>query len=42
MENTHDYVEKLQADKKKAEKNYKNQGSGHPDKKLPNAKHNKR
>lgn len=42
MDNTHEFVEKLHDKQEKAEKNYKQQGNGHPDKKLPNVKHTKR
>ena len=35
MENTKGFVDKLNENKKKADKNKKTQGSGHPEKKLP-------
>jgi hypothetical protein len=39
MENTHDYVEKLNDNKEKAKKNQANQGQGSPSVKLPNKQH---
>lgn len=38
MENTHDYVEKLNDDRKKAERNRKH-GQGNPEKHLPTKQH---
>jgi hypothetical protein len=38
LENTNDFVEKLQDDQEKAEKN-KKQGKGNPGQKLPNKQH---
>jgi hypothetical protein len=38
-ESTHDFVEKLRDTKKKDELNKKRQGSGDPEKKLPNKQH---
>lgn len=40
MENTHEYVEKLQENQKKQEQNKKRQGKGNPHKELPNKQHN--
>ncbi len=39
MDNTHEYVEKLHKNQKKAEQNKKRQGNGSPDEKLPNNRH---
>ena len=39
MENTHDYVKKLEENQEKAEKNKKHQGQGNISEKLPNKKH---
>ena len=39
MENTKGFVDKLNENKLKEEKNKKTQGSGHPEKKLPNKLH---
>ncbi|WP_202967414.1 DUF4023 domain-containing protein [Paenibacillus beijingensis] len=39
MENTHDFVEKLQDTQKKAEQNKKHQGQGNPGQQLPNKQH---
>jgi hypothetical protein len=39
MENTHEYVKKLQENQKKQEKNKKHQGYDDPEKKLPNKQH---
>lgn len=38
MENTHDFVEKVQDTQEKAEKN-KKMGKGNPSQKLPNKQH---
>lgn len=38
MDNTNEFVNKLQEDQKKAEKNRK-RGKGHPEAKLPNKQH---
>ncbi|MGZ4160910.1 MAG: DUF4023 family protein [Neobacillus sp.] len=39
MENTHEFVEKLQENQKKQEKNKKRHGYDDPEKALPNKKH---
>jgi hypothetical protein len=39
MEDTKSFVDKLNENKKKAETNKKQHGSGHPEKKLPNKLH---
>ena len=39
MDNTHEFVEKIQDQQKKQEQNKKRQGKGHPGDKLPNHKH---
>ena len=39
MENTKGFVDKLNENKQKAEKNKKTHGSGHPEQKLPNKLH---
>jgi Protein of unknown function (DUF4023) len=39
MESTSEFVQKLNEDRKKQEKN-KKRGKGHPDKQLPNNQHN--
>jgi hypothetical protein len=39
VEDTNHFVEKLNADKEKAERNKKSQGHGNPGAKLPNKKH---
>jgi hypothetical protein len=39
MENTNEFVQKLNENQKKQEKNQK-KGNGHPDNKLPNNQHN--
>jgi Protein of unknown function (DUF4023) len=41
MENTHEFVQKLNEDKKKQEQNKKRNGNGHPEKKLPNGQHSR-
>ncbi|WP_075981738.1 DUF4023 domain-containing protein [Bacillus massilinigeriensis] len=38
MENTHEFVQKIHEQQKKAEKN-KKRGKGHPESKLPNKQH---
>ncbi|MGN1402571.1 MAG: DUF4023 family protein [Bacillus sp. (in: firmicutes)] len=40
MKDTHEYVEKLQENQRKQEKNHKQFGKGHPDKRLPNERNN--
>jgi hypothetical protein len=40
MENTHEFVAKMNENKKKQEQNKKHQGDGNPGKKLPNKQHN--
>ena len=39
MENTHEFVEKLQENQKKQEQNKKRQGQNDPEKVLPNKQH---
>ncbi|MBP1990014.1 DUF4023 domain-containing protein [Paenibacillus eucommiae] len=39
MENTHDFVQKLQETQEKAEENQKHQGKGSPAKKLASKQH---
>ncbi|MDR6999403.1 DUF4023 domain-containing protein [Neobacillus niacini] len=41
MENTSEFVKKLNEDQKKQEYNKAHQGNGNPDDKLPNNKHSK-
>ncbi|UFT99333.1 DUF4023 domain-containing protein [Radiobacillus kanasensis] len=40
MDNTHDFVEKMNENQRKAKKNKKNQGNGRPSNKLPSKQHN--
>ncbi|GER66524.1 DUF4023 family protein [Weizmannia acidilactici] len=39
MDNTHEYVQKLQEQQKKQEQNKKRQGNGSPSEKLPTKQH---
>lgn len=39
MENTHEFVEKLQENQKKAMQNKKRHGKNHPSSSLPNKQH---
>ncbi|MDF2669079.1 MAG: hypothetical protein K0R67_1385 [Paenibacillus sp.] len=39
MDNTHEYVEKLHENQKKAKKNKEHQGDGNPSKKLSSKQH---
>ncbi|GER70254.1 hypothetical protein BpJC7_15570 [Weizmannia acidilactici] len=39
MDNTHEYVQKLQEQQKKQEQNKKQQGNGSPSEKLPTKQH---
>ncbi|MRH44366.1 DUF4023 domain-containing protein [Aquibacillus halophilus] len=41
MDSTHDFVEKIHENQRKADKNKQNQGNGRPSNKLPSKKHNK-
>ena len=39
MKSTREYVEQLNENQEKAEKNKRTQGNGHPSQKLPNKQH---
>jgi hypothetical protein len=39
VENTHEFVQKLKENQKKQEKNKRTQGSGHPERQLPQKQH---
>jgi hypothetical protein len=39
MENTNQFVQKFNENKKKQAQNKKSQGAGHPEQKLPNKQH---
>lgn len=41
MENTEEFVRKLEKQKEKQKKNQQHQGKGHPDQSLPNVQHRK-
>ncbi len=42
MENTEEFVRKLEQQKEKQKKNQQHQGKGHPDQNLPNVQHRKK
>jgi hypothetical protein len=39
MENTNEFINKLNENQKKQEKNKRTQGKGHPERQLPNKQH---
>ncbi|MGJ7921195.1 DUF4023 family protein [Neobacillus sp. LXY-4] len=39
MENTNEFVSKMNENKQKQEKNKKTRGKGHPEQRLPNKQH---